>query len=126
MAIQPIDLSTMYSQMDNVAKFTASQNQLAQVGNQIGADRLAQNTAEKAKTVQEVAKEDSEAGVINKDARNGASDEQGQSKEKKNPEAQEEDAPKQYEFSDPLLGRHIDITGSKWVLLSYFFVPSMW
>ena len=97
--------------MDNVAKFTASQNQLAQVGNQIGADRLAQNTAEKAKTVQEVAKEDSEAGVINKDARNGASDEQGQSKEKKNPEAQEEDAPKQYEFSDPLLGRHIDITG---------------
>ena len=111
MAIQPIDLSTMYSQMDNVAKFTASQNQLAQVGNQIGADRLAQDASEKAKTVQEVAKEESEAGIINKDAENGSSDEQGQSKGKKNAEEQEEDAPKQYEFSDPLLGRHIDITG---------------
>ncbi len=112
MAIQPIDLSTMYSQMDNVAKFTASQNQLAQVGNQIGADRLAQDASEKAKTVQEVAKEDSEAGTINKDARNGTSGGQGQTKEKKNKSDQEDaEKPKQYEFSDPLLGRHIDITG---------------
>ncbi|MBP5443086.1 MAG: hypothetical protein J6W60_10140 [Treponema sp.] len=111
MAIQPIDLSTMYSQMDNVAKFSASQNQLAQVVNQVAADRVAQDTSEKAKTVQEVAKEDSEAGTINKDARNGSSNEQRQAKDRKNKDSQEEEAPKQYEFTDPRLGRHIDITG---------------
>jgi len=112
MAIQPIDLSTMYSQMDNVAKFSASQNQLAQVVNQMGADRVAQDTSQKAKTVQEVAKEDSEAGTINKDARNGSSGEQMQGKGKRNKDGQEEETPpKQYEFTDPRLGRHIDITG---------------
>ncbi|MBP5358737.1 MAG: hypothetical protein J6Y69_06095 [Treponema sp.] len=112
MAIQPIDLSTMYSQMDNVAKFSASQNKIAQVVNQIGADRVAQDTSEKSKTVQEVAKEDSEAGIINKDARNGSSGEQMQNKSKKNKDSQEDETPpKQYEFTDPLLGRHIDITG---------------
>ena len=111
MAIQPIDLSTMYSQMDNVAKFSASQNQLAQVVNQVGADRVAQDTSEKAKTVQEVAKEDSEAGTINKDARKGSSNEQRQAKARNKDSQEEEEPPKQYEFTDPRLGRHIDITG---------------
>ena len=111
MAIQPIDLSIMYSQMDNVAKFSASQNQLAQAVNQMGADRVAQDTSEKSKTVQEVAKEDSEAGTINKDARNGSSDAQMQGKRKNKDSQEDEEPPKQYEFTDPRLGRHIDITG---------------
>ncbi len=112
MAIQPIDLSVVYSQMDNVAKFNASQNQLAQVANQTGRDRTAAENLEKSKTVQETAQHDAEADTIKSNVEDGGSSSgfiAGGKKKKK--EDSEEEPELEQEISDPALGRFIDITG---------------
>ncbi len=114
MAIQPIDLSVIYSQMDNVAKFNASQNQLVQAANQDGRDRTAAENLEKSKTVQNAANDEEEANSIKKDLDQGGGTfgyGTGSNRKKKEKEDEEKDAVKASEFSDPRLGRIIDITG---------------
>ena len=51
MAIQPIDLSTVYSQMDKMGQFNASQIQSASMANRANMEKAAQQDSEKAKTV---------------------------------------------------------------------------
>ncbi|GEM_PF-539824 len=115
MAIQPIDLSVVYSQMDNVAKFNASQNQLVQSANQQGRDRTAEQNLQRSKTVQEAAKQEVGSNTIKNDLQEGGagSGPQGQGKKKKrrdDTEAQEL-PPSPQEFTDPCLGNRIDIIG---------------
>ncbi|MBO5607348.1 MAG: hypothetical protein J5930_05570 [Treponema sp.] len=111
MAIQPIDLSVMYSQMDNVAKFSASQNQAAYAANQSGMEKAAQEILEKSKAVQEAAKDNPQANTVRQDGRQGAgSDPQGSSK-RRDSEEETENPSGQVEITDPRLGQHIDITG---------------
>lgn len=112
MAIQPIDLSVIYSQMDNVAKFNASQNQLAQAANQQGRDRTAQANLERSKIVQEAAKHEVDSNSIKNDLQEGAgSGPQEQCGHKKKSAPQEESSAPIPEFTDPSLGIHIDIEG---------------
>ncbi|MBR6079967.1 MAG: hypothetical protein IKP60_07415 [Treponema sp.] len=113
MAIHPIDLSTVYSQIDNVAKFNASQNQLAQVANQQVINKATRDNLEKSQSVKETPKDNPNATTVKQDGRQGKSSEDGQmGKKEKNPEAeQEEETVRQIEISDPRLGRRIDITG---------------
>lgn len=114
MAIQPIDLSVVYSQMDNVAKFNASQNQLVQSANQQGRDRTAEQNLERSKTVQEAAKQDVSSTTIKNDLQEGGagSGPQGSGgRKKRRTGAEEEDAAPPQEFTDPCLGNRIDIIG---------------
>lgn len=112
MSVQPIDLSTMYSQLDNVAKFNASQNASTQILNQLNINRAALENLEKSKSVNEVSKDDGDSEKVNKDGHNN-SDEEMSSAEKKERVGREEEIekPRQWEFTDPRLGRHIDIQG---------------
>ena len=111
MAIQPVDLSVIYSQMDNVAKFNASQNQLAQVANQQGREQAAEANLEKSKIVQEAAQDELESNTIKNNLTEGSGGQGSASYAKKKKPKQEEEKPSapQKEFSDPLLGRYIDI-----------------
>ena len=114
MAIHPIDLSTVYSQIDNVAKFNASQNQLAQVANQQGINKAMRENLEKSQAVKETPKDNPNATTVKQDGRNGSAygdDVPNDRGERKSEDTEEEKSVTQFEFSDPRLGRHIDITG---------------
>ncbi|MCR5764217.1 MAG: hypothetical protein K6G00_12630 [Treponema sp.] len=112
MAIQPIDLSVIYSQMDNVAKFNASQNHSVQFANQYGRDKTAAENLEKSKIVQNAAQNDVESNKIKNNLEQGGSSNQnlnsGSGKKKKEEDLLKTD---NEEFSDPGLGKIIDITG---------------
>lgn len=113
MAIQPIDLSVIYTQMDNVAKFNASQNQLSQVANQSMINKTAQDRLESSKTVK-AAENSTDTNTIKNDLREGGGDaffQQDQKKKKSEGEDEADEAPSQYVITDPSLGQHIDITG---------------
>jgi len=113
MAIHPIDLSVVYTQMDNVAKFNASQNQVAQAINQATLDKGALDNLEKSKTVQEAAKNESTSTKIKKDGGSGSGSSlyQGKGKKRRSPDDEKEKSDVQQEISDPRLGLHVDITG---------------
>ncbi|MBR6296078.1 MAG: hypothetical protein IKR40_06340 [Treponema sp.] len=114
MAIQPIDLSVIYSQMDNVAKFNASQNQQAQAANQSMINKTAQDRLESSKTVK-ATENSTDTNTIKNDLRQGSSGGGAlvQGKKKKSGEDSEDENQEssQYVISDPSLGQHIDITG---------------
>ena len=113
MGIQPIDLSVIYSQMDNVSKFNASQNQLVQVANQQGRDRVASENLEKSKTVQNAARDETQSGNVKNNLEgggfSGASAGSGKKKGRDGDDDGEELPPD--EISDPGLGQLIDIIG---------------
>ena len=113
MAIHPIDLSVVYTQMDNVAKFNASQNQVAQAINQSALDKGAIDNLEKSKTVQEAAKNESTSTKIKKDGGSGGGSGayQGNGKKRRSSEEENKKSDGQQEISDPRLGLHVDITG---------------
>ncbi len=111
MGIQPIDLSVVYSQMDNVSKFNASQNQLVQAANQQGRDKVASENLEKSKTVQNAARDEAQSGNVKNSLEGGSSF--GYAGGKRNQKEREEDeenaAPDA--ISEPELGQIIDIIG---------------
>lgn len=119
MAIQPIDLSVIYGQMDNVSKFNASQNQITQSLNQSNFVNSLKTNQEKSTTVQETKSYQERSNLINKDGRqnqnSGEKQEFQNLKEKAQNSAQnseqENQQDKKYEIKDPRLGLHIDITG---------------
>ena len=110
MAIRPIDLSTVYSQMDKVAKYSASQDQNAQLANSVNSSRLAQTETEKARQVQQTAANKVESEKVKPDGKQAQQRESEKKQHKENTEEEEEEEKKQKEIKDPLLGQHIDIT----------------
>lgn len=112
MGIQPIDLSVIYSQMDNVSKFNASQNQLVQAANQQGRDKVAAENLEKSKTVQNAARDETQSGNVKNSLGGGSSSgyAAGGRKKKASGDDEAEDSPHD-EISDPGLGQLIDIIG---------------
>jgi len=108
MAIHPIDLSTVYSQMDKVAKYSASQNQNTELAGMVNMNKAVQDDMKKAQSVQETAKNSEADSAKIKDE--NSSDSEGSSPKKKNNESQEEEKPRMVEIQDPGLGNIIDIT----------------
>ena len=111
MAIQPIDLSVVYSQMDNVAKFNASQNHSVQFANQHGRDRTAAENLEKSKTVQNASQKEVDSNTVKNDLEQNGSAGQGMYSGNKKKREEEIEVPLQEECADPMLGNFIDITG---------------
>lgn len=109
MAIQPIDLSTVYSQMDKLGQIAASQTHAASFANDQAVQRVAKIQSEKAQSVQE-AENNSESTGVKEDGHQGGSGAYYSSGKKKQDESQEEpQIPNVIEFRDS--GSHIDITG---------------
>ncbi|AEE16575.1 hypothetical protein [Treponema brennaborense] len=113
MAIQPIDLQTLYSQLGNVAKTVVHQQQGAQLSNSIQQTELAKRTAEKNSTVQELSDEEKEIVMVkDRNLGSGSAADSRQQKERDADSRNEPEAPaSETYFTDPDLGQHIDISG---------------
>lgn len=115
MAIQPIDLQTLYTQLDKIGKTQLQQQQAAQAAQD--ADRSANKTdAEKRlKTVQESDAGEERAGAVHE--RNGSGKDGSDSgkpgagaRGSKDDQADQASGEKEI-IHDPALGAHIDISG---------------
>jgi len=108
MAIAPIDLQTMYSQMSNVAKVVADKQQGVQLASQLQENNIIRQNEEKSQTVQKAADDDAKSMSVNQDGKgNGSAYQQN----KKNGNQNESDAPaKPVEIREAYLGRHVDIS----------------
>ncbi len=110
MALQPIDLQTMYSQMANVAQRVAGEGQGASLAHSMQTQEIVNQSLLKSQSVQKTADNQAEAGKIKADSKGGGLP--SGSQKKKQDREPEEDAPKkqEYEIRDPRLGNHINIT----------------
>lgn len=110
MAIHPIDLSTMYSQMDKVSKFNASIEQNIKMVNASNMNKTIQENLDKSKQVHEAKNEDSNSEKVRPDGKNSQQQNLAQDEKKEKEEQPQETVRKTVEISDPLLGQHIDIS----------------
>lgn len=111
MGIQPIDLQTLYSQLGNVSKTVAFQQQGIPLQNAIQQEEQTKRLQQKREAVEAAAGYDEgPAGV--KNDKESAPDTQEQKEKKKRGENETEDDGKVFEvIKDPRLGQHIDISG---------------
>lgn len=111
MSIQPIDLQTVYAQIDKVAR-VAAQDQNLQLANNMSIGKTQRANLEKTKQVQQTAAQEIDTETIKTDSKQSGSLNQNQTKKKETEEKEkeEEESKKQSEIKDPLLGQHIDIT----------------
>lgn len=110
MAIQPIDLQNMYSQIQNVARNEAG-NQLSQVASSIQQVTKAEKNLENSTKVQNTSNDNSKADMINSNGRGNSSSggyKQGNSKHHYNDD--ENDLPPPKAAPAPYIGSIIDIT----------------
>lgn len=111
MGIQPIDLSTIYSQLDKLSQMNASQIKAADNSRDATLQKAVQNDLEKSKKVEEAAKKQPGSEKIKNDRNGGGSDTYSDGGRRRKPSEEPEDVPEQIEITDPRLGRIIDITG---------------
>ncbi len=111
MAIAPIDIQTLYSQLENVSKSVVHQQQGIQLSNAIQQDTNAKQLAEKNNTVQQINKEKEDGISVKerKSSKNGQDSSKKKGSEKEKKEDIEQSQP--YRFQDPNLGKYIDISG---------------
>lgn len=108
MAIQPIDLQIIYSQMSNVAKIAAQQQKGVQLTDAMQQNKIIQQSAEQIASVQKTASDAAKALDVKPDGGKNSQASGGNPKQKK----KEEETPekKADEFRESYLGQHIDIT----------------
>lgn len=108
MAIHPIDLQTMYSQMNNVARTVANSTQGAQLAQQLQESRLVQQGMEQAQMVQRAAGDEAKSTGVSDEGHRGG--EQGGSASRRGGGEQQEQRQNGCEIRESYLGQHIDIT----------------
>ncbi len=109
MAVQPIDLQTMYSQMANVATKVSNDQHGAQMMASVQQQNAVIQTAEQLKTVNKAATNEEKTGLI-KDKETESSQEFNGNKKEKREKDKELLEQKKTEFREDFLGKHIDIT----------------
>ena len=110
MSLSPIDLSTMYYQMENVSKYGASQTQQAQLNGQKEIASFSQQEIIKSKKVKELEKQSDSQKVG--DSLHGSSknsDEENLKKENQEKSDENKELKTKYEIKDPRLGQRVDI-----------------
>lgn len=111
MGIQPIDLQTLYAQLENMSKTVAHQQLGTKLAHDIQQETQAKQAAEKNTAVQQLKKKDEAIPAVH-DRENPASG--GFQQEKKRHRQDEPDSEPQDDtvyFKDPHLGQIIDISG---------------
>jgi hypothetical protein len=112
MGLQPIDLQTMYTQLDKISKSTVAEQQGAQLARAMRQDETQRQELLRSEIVNEL-RADNEAiqAVDDKGRRNGA--EQKRRGKKKNAGAQDEEAEaaEPQVFTESYLGQHVDVSG---------------
>ena len=113
MAIQPIDLQTLYTQLDKVGKQQQQQQQAAQISRDVEKQHALVESEKKIKKVKETnAGEEAVTAVHDQnDSREKSASENNESAKEKEANSGEDIVAKKEIIRDPALGRHIDISG---------------
>jgi hypothetical protein len=113
MALHPIDLQTLYTQLENVSKGVAFQQHGLQLREAVQQENYGKQLTEKEKAVKEAAQEQSETvRVKDQNKRNQNAESSAQKEKKQNDEEQDiVTEPKTVDIKDPRLGTLIDIQG---------------
>ena len=107
MSVAPIDLQTMYANMNNVARTVSHQQQGVQLAQQLQESKIIQQTAEKAAAVQKTADNEAKSTGINDEGHNsGSAYGGGRNKQDSNQQSQPK---KESEIRETYLGLHINI-----------------
>ncbi|MFI3257059.1 MAG: hypothetical protein R3Y36_02045 [Spirochaetales bacterium] len=111
MAIQPIDLQVMYTQLEKVSKMVSHREQGVQLQGAIQQAEQARQAQEKHKTVEQ-AKMDEDGLPLVKDRNGSGADNPGDHTESDASKDENGDSPSNIEvIRDPFLGQRIDISG---------------
>jgi hypothetical protein len=113
MAIQPIDLQTLFTQIDKVGKNLASQREGLQIQQSLQGIQMQQRTEEQIQSVNQT-QDTGEGGAERvKDRKGGRSGEEPAREEGREAGEAEEAAPAEraYIIRDPGLGQNIDLSG---------------
>lgn len=109
MGVSPLDLQTMYANMNNVARTVSYQQQGAVLAQQLQESKIIQQNAEKAAQVHKAADNEAKSTGINDEGHNSSSA-YGQGGRKRREHQQNEEAPKkEEEIRESYLGVHINI-----------------
>jgi hypothetical protein len=111
MGLQPIDLQTMYTQLDKISKTAVAEQQGAQLARVMRQDETQKQEFLRSEIVKEL-QTDKEAVAAVGDRGKKNDSERQKRKNKKNTEAQEESqsAPRPA-LAESYLGQHIDVSG---------------
>lgn len=112
MAIAPIDLQTLYTQLDKIGKSQGNQAQLLQVQTNIQDVEKAKQQLEEKKKIASTKMTDQEDTQKIKDNQH-KNQQNFQSQKEENPEKEDEIQKEENKvfFKDPNLGQHIDVLG---------------
>ena len=109
MAIQPIDLQAIFSQIDKVGKMQASIRDGQQIQESLHQAQAQRKLEANVQSVNETQNMGEESGKIKDENRKGANHDKAKGKpDEENKEALKE---KKDLFQDPALGRNLDISG---------------
>jgi hypothetical protein len=111
MAIQPIDLQTIYTQLDKVSKSTVAQQQGAHLARAIQQDEQQRQESLRSETVKELRA--GNEGIAAVDERDGGNTQEQKRGKKQNGRGDSPDEKNrgQFSFTESHLGQHIDVTG---------------
>jgi len=109
MAIQPIDLQTLFTQLDKVAKTQSDQREGAALHQAIQGAQLQRRTEEQIKAVNDVQNMGEDGAEKVKD-RGAQAHDGGKGKKQEAEEPQQQEEAKAAVIHDPYLGRNIDIS----------------
>lgn len=109
MAIQPIDLQTMYSQMSHVANKVNHENQTVQNNLHMQQESAIKEIENSLNSVNRTADNDTQTVSVNENGKQNQSEENPSKNENKKNNSDEE-SKKKIELSEDYLGKHINIT----------------
>jgi len=110
MAIQPIDLQTLFTQLDKVAKIQSDQREGAAMHQAIQGAQLQRKTEEQIKAVNQAQNMGEDGAEKVKDRGPQAHNGNGKGKRKQEDEKPQQEEVKAAVIHDPSLGRNIDIS----------------
>ena len=111
MAVQPIDLQAVYTQMDKAAQIASRAQNGLQLANAMQESRIVRETAEQASQVQKAAQNEAEIKMRDSDQKSSGGAPQDGKKRRRDADSQSPETPRQNEIRELYLGQHIDITG---------------
>ncbi len=112
MAVQPIDLQVMYTQMDKLAQTVSKQQNGLQLANAMQENEIIQQTKEQAAAVQKAAQNEAEIKMRDNDQKSSNNGQTPNGKKRqKTDDKDSSETPQQPEIRELYLGQHIDITG---------------
>lgn len=111
MGVSPLDLQTMYANMNNVAKVASNIQQGAVLAAQLQESNIVQQNAEKASQVHKTADNEAKStGVSEEGHQNGGGYRNGKKKNQNSSGENQNSSKNTNEIRESYLGIHIDIT----------------